>query len=207
MRNRSDDEAFDVYFEEDKPIWRWLYWYGIITGVFWMVVASSIFWVLFWPTLIRKNGWFARPTEAVLESFNSKYWPVIRLEAVAAILLHVGLVFVLEIPLVNYGSMMFGFRFMWSAMQHVHHFATVRDVREGARNLQTFPLIDTIWLNHNYHLNHHMRPTIPWIYLPGLFPGEQFERSSLLFAYLRMWCGPRLTTERVQNRCAETIIK
>ena len=26
LRNRSDDEAFDLYFDEDKPIWRWLYW-------------------------------------------------------------------------------------------------------------------------------------------------------------------------------------
>ena len=41
MRNRSDDEAFDLYFDEDKPVWRWLYWYGIITGIFWMAVASN----------------------------------------------------------------------------------------------------------------------------------------------------------------------
>lgn len=207
MRNRSDDEAFDLYFAEDKLVWRWLYWYGIITGIFWIAVASSNFCVLFWPTLAKGNGWFARPTEAVLESFNPKYWTIIRLEAAAAILLHVGLVLIFEIPLVNYFIMMFGFGFMWSAMQYVHHFATQRDVREGARNLKTFPLIDLVWLNHNYHLNHHMRPTIPWIHLPGLFKGEQFERRSLLLAYCRMWRGPRLTTQRVRNRFSGQIIK
>lgn len=207
MRNRSDDEAFDLYFDGDKPIWRWLYWYGIITGVFWIVVASSNLVVLFWPRLTDTNGWFARPTEAVLESFNPKYWKIIRLEAAAAILLHVGLVLTLSIPLVNYFLMMFGFGYMWSAMQYVHHFATVRDVREGARNLRTFAAIDLLWLNHNYHLNHHMRPTVPWIHLPRLFTGDQFARSSLLLAYLRMWRGPRLTDERVENRFSGKIIK
>jgi fatty acid desaturase len=207
MRNRSDDEAFDLYFDGDKPIWRWLYWYGIITGIFWIVVASSNLIVLFWPRLADTNGWFARPTEAVLESFNPKYWKIIRLEAAAAILLHVGLVVTLGIPLLNYFLMMFGFGFMWSAMQYVHHFATVRDVREGARNLRTFAAIDLIWLNHNYHLNHHLRPTVPWIHLPRLFNGDQFARSSLLLAYLRMWRGPRLTDERVENRFSGKIIK
>jgi len=207
LRNRSDDEAFDLYFAEDKPIWRWLYWYGIITGVFWLVVASSNFIVLCLPKLAQRNGWFSRPTEAVLESFNPKYWTCIRLEALAAILLHAGLVLGFGIPVFNYVVLMFGFGFMWSAMQYVHHFATVRDVREGARNLKTLAIIDLVWLNHNYHLNHHLRPTVPWIYLPDLFEGESFDRSSLLLAYLRMWRGPRLTTERVRNRFAGKIIK
>ena len=207
LRNRSDDEAFDLYFDEDVLVWRWLYWYGIITGIFWLVIASSNFLVLWFPKLTDKNGWFSRPTEAVLESFNPKYWSVIRLEAAAAILLHVGLVVVFDVPIVNYCGMMFGFGFMWSAMQYVHHFATARDVRQGARNLRTFSVIDKVWLNHNFHLNHHMRPTIPWIYLPRLFSGEQFEQSSLLLAYLRMWRGPRLTKQRVSNRFAGKIIK
>ena len=207
MRNRSDDEAFDVYFKEDTPIWRWLYWYGIITGVFWLVVASSNVIVLLYPRLAQSNGWFSRATESTLASFNPKYWNIIRVEALAAILLHGALVVALNIPILNYGIMMFGFGFMWSAMQYVHHFATRRDVLEGARNLKTFWVIDLIWLNHNYHLNHHLRPTIPWVYLPGLYEGESFQRSSLLLAYLRMWRGPRLTTERVRNKFAGRIVK
>ena len=136
-----------------------------------------------------------------------KYWRIIRLEAAAAILLHVGLVLIFGIPILNYLVMLFGFGFMWSAMQYVHHFATVRDVHAGARNLKTLAAIDLIWLNHNYHLNHHMRPTVPWIYLPSLFEGEPFQRSSLVLAYLRMWRGPRLTHEHVHNRFAGKIIK
>src|SRR6185295_19033194 len=40
-RNRSDDEAFDLYFEGDNPIWKWLQLYGILTGLFWLTIALS----------------------------------------------------------------------------------------------------------------------------------------------------------------------
>ena len=36
--------------------------------------------------------------------------------------------------------------------------------------------------------------------------GEEFERSSLALAYLRMWKGPRMTRERVENRFAGKIV-
>src|SRR5690349_14953188 len=31
LRNRSDDEAFDFYFEGDHKVWKILVWYGILT--------------------------------------------------------------------------------------------------------------------------------------------------------------------------------
>ena len=41
LRNRSDDEAFDFYFEEDHKLWRFLAFYGILTGLFYVVVVLS----------------------------------------------------------------------------------------------------------------------------------------------------------------------
>ena len=41
LRNRSDDEAFDLYFEDDHSIWRRLVLYGILTGCYWIVVVLS----------------------------------------------------------------------------------------------------------------------------------------------------------------------
>jgi len=35
--NRSDDEAFDLYFDGVK----WLKFYGIITGIYWVMVVLS----------------------------------------------------------------------------------------------------------------------------------------------------------------------
>jgi fatty acid desaturase len=208
MRNRSDDEAFDFYFEGESPVWKALQFYGILTGLFWIVIYLSNFIALFAPRLLRaRYAWADRPTEALMETLNPRYLGWIRLEAGMVVLLHSNLIYWLQIPLVNYLVMMFGFGAMWSGMQYVHHYRTERDVLKGARNLKTWAWIDLLWLNHNWHLNHHMRPTVPWIYLPFLFQGKEFERSSLMLAYLRMWAGPRFSSERVENRYRGRIIK
>jgi fatty acid desaturase len=111
------------------------------------------------------------------------------------------------IPWVHYAIVYFGFGFSWSAMQYVHHFGTVRDVQKGARNLKTFFWLDALWLNHNWHLNHHTNPTVPWIYLPDLDRRAGLARGNLFLAYLRMWRGPRSATERVENYYAGVIIR
>src|SRR5262249_19292827 len=82
------------------------------------------------------------PTDAFLESLNPRYRPLIQLEALAAILLHAAMIYFWKIPILNYLVVMFGFGFMWSAMQYAHHYGTVRDVQKGAMNLKTFPLLD-----------------------------------------------------------------
>src|SRR6187402_2739032 len=57
LRNRSDDEAFDFYFDEDKPVLKFLQLYGILTGFFWLLVLFSNVAVLCVPfALCRK--WF-----------------------------------------------------------------------------------------------------------------------------------------------------
>jgi fatty acid desaturase len=209
LRNRSDDEAFDFYFEGDNPALKYLQLYGTLTGMFWLVIALSNFLVVLSPGLLApRYGRFDRPTESLLQSLNPRYWRVVRAEALLVIITHAALIWILAIPPARWAFLLFGFGFIWSAMQYAHHFGTVRDVRRGARNLKTFGLLDTIWLNHNWHLNHHMRPTVPWIHLPRLYSGGGFEdRKSLLAAYLHMWRGPRFTPNRMENRFAGRIIR
>ena len=93
----------------------------------------------------------------------------------------VGLILLLRDP-VAYVTLYAAFGFSWSAMQYVHHFGTVRDVKNGARNLRLFAPIDAIWLNHNWHLTHHRHPTMPWPHLPALAREEQ-RRFELLIAH------------------------
>lgn len=208
MRNRSDDEAFDFYFEGESPIWKYLQLYGILTGVFWVVIVLSNFIALLAPVILRpKYSSFDRPTQAFLESFNAGYLPLIRIEALCAITLHTAIVLVFSVPVVSYVVVLSGFGVLWSAMQYVHHFGANRDVMKGAKNLRTFWLLDLVWLNHNWHLNHHSQPTVPWIYLPSLEHGVGQPRQNLLTAYLAMWRGPRFTTERVENKYADRIIR
>jgi fatty acid desaturase len=206
IRNRSDDEAFDLYFEDENRFWKYVQLYGTLTGLFWVLIFLTNFVVLVRPAIITpRYTRFNRPTEAFLESLNPKYRRIIQLEALAAILLHAAMIYFWRIPLASYFVVMFGFGFTWSAMQYAHHYGTERDVQKGAMNLRTFAWLDRVWLNHNWHLNHHMHPTIPWVYLPSLSAGDE-RRGSLAIAYLREWRGPRFSDERVENRYAGKVI-
>lgn len=206
IRNRSDDEAFDLYFDGENPFWKYLQLYGTLTGMFWVLIYAANFVAVLNPTIVApRYGRFDRATEAFLESLNPKYRRLIRIEALAAILLHGAMIHFWEIPVLHYLAVMFGFGFSWSAMQYAHHYGTVRDVRKGAMNLKTFALLDLVWLNHNWHLNHHMHPTVPWIHLPRLSDANEV-RGHLHTAYLREWRGPRFSNERVENRYAGHVI-
>jgi fatty acid desaturase len=207
LRNRSDDEAFDFYFEGDHKVWKVLVWYGILTGLYWVVVVLSNVVFLLLPFRQDKKYWHVdQASTAFMESLNPSYRGLIRLESAAAIMLHVTLVWALQIPLANYLIMYAGFGFMWSAMQYVHHYGTERHVTRGARNLWIWGPLDLLWLNHNWHLTHHQHPSVPWIYLPETNAEGDTRRGFLLSAYLKMWRGPRPAPDRVENKHAGRII-
>ena len=208
LRNRSDDEAFDLYFEGEHPIWKCLQLYGTLTGLYWGVAVLSNLVVLAFPFVMHRQYFaFDRPSAAFMDALNPRYSRVIRFEAIATIGLHVAIVWLLTIPLVNYLVMYAGFGVSWSAMQYVHHFGTTRHVLEGARNLWIWGPIDALWLNHNWHLTHHKHPTVPWIHLPHIGRAENPQRGFLPTQYVRMWRGPRKAHDHVENRYAGRVIR
>lgn len=207
LRNRSDDEAFDLYFDEDHWWWRALALYGILTGFYWLMVALSNVVFLFFPYSRQKEFLgIDRPSSAFFSSLNPAYTRWIQCECLAVLTIHSLLVYSLGVPIFQYAAMYAGFGFMWSAMQYVHHYGTERHVTRGARNLWIFGPLDRFWLHHNWHLTHHEHPTVPWIYLPTLGSKEDSARGFLPTAYLRMWRGPRKATERVENKYAGRIV-
>ena len=206
--NRSDDEAFDLYFDGDVPAVKWLKFYGIITGVYWWMVVASNFVVLFAPFLLQRRFYeFDQHFAKFMDVLNPRYWRLMQIEAFAAITLHALIVWGLGIPLLNYAAVYFGFGFSWSAMQYVHHYGAERHVLSGARNLWFLAPIDAMWLHHNWHLTHHKQPTAPWIYLPRLGREQDPKREFLVWHYLRMWRGPRYTSEHVKNQYAGEVSK
>lgn len=208
LRNRSDDEAFDLYFDGEHPAWKRLQLYGILTGLYWLVAVLANFVVLAVPFVMRREHFdFDRPSAAFMEALNPKFKNHIRAEAIAVIVLHSSIILVLGIPVWKYAVMYAGFGFSWSAMQYVHHFGTTRHVLEGARNLWLWGPVDLVWLNHNWHLTHHKHPTVPWLHLPQVGRDENPERGFLPLHYLRMWSGPRKATEHVENRYAGRVIR
>lgn len=224
MRNRSDDEAFDLYFEGDNVIWKWMVWLGILTGMYYLLVVFSNLVAIVAPFVLDRRRFRVnevvtvdRASAAFLDSLNPECLRAIRFEAIAAVVLHTLIIVVLGVPIVNYLVLYAAFGFMWSAMQYVHHYDTERHVTRGARNLWLFKPIDLIWLNHNWHRAHHEHPTIPWIHLGNLAneteieeanSGKSVERRGFLpWAYLKMWRGPKRTDQHVENKYAGQIIK
>src|SRR6266478_4331610 len=142
MRNRSDDEAFDLYFDGDNVIWRWLVWIGILTGLYYLLVVMSNVLALVAPFIfdrkhfkVERHVSVDRASAAFLESFNPLYLKWIWLEGLACVLLHGGIIWVLGITVTRYVVLYLTFGFMWSAMQYVHDYRTERHVTRGARNL------------------------------------------------------------------------
>ncbi len=207
LRNRTDDEAFDFYFEEDHKVWKFMVWYGILTGFYYVIVVLSNVVFLILPFREDKKYWHVdQASTAFMESLNPRYRLHIRLECAAAIALHVAIVWALQIPVLNYLGMYAGFGLMWSGMQYVHHYGTERHVTRGARNLWIWKPLDLLWLNHNWHLSHHMHPSIPWLHLPRSEVSVEANRGFLLTAYARMWRGPRPAPDRVANPHADRVI-
>jgi len=215
LRNRSDDEAFDLYFDGDNALWRWMVWLGILTGLYYVLVVFSNLLAVLAPFIFDRRHFkidrhvkIDRASSAFLESFNPTYLCWIWIEGAAAIVLHAVIVRQMHIPLLNYLALYGAFGFMWSAMQYVHHYATERHVTRGARNLWIFGPVDAVWLNHNCHRTHHEHPTIPWIHLPQIAAIETPQKCGFLpWAYLKMWMGPRRTSEHVENKYAGRIIQ
>jgi len=215
LRNRSDDEAFDLYFDGDNVVWKWMVWLGILTGLYYVLVVISNVVAAVAPFVLDRRHFkidrhvpVDRASAAFLESFNPAHLRWIQLEGIAAIALHMCIVLGLRIPVWHYLAMYATFGFMWSAMQYVHHYGTERHVTRGARNLFLFAPIDAVWLNHNWHQAHHEHPTVPWVYLPRLAHDEHAPRRGFLpWAYLKMWRGPRRTDVHVENKYAGRIIQ
>jgi fatty acid desaturase len=207
MRNRSDDEAFDLYFDGDNRVWKYVVMYSILTGFYWLLVVASNIAVFFPAIFNRKHYEFDRPSAAFMEAYNPRYHRLIQLEALAVIATHTLIVWGLAIPFWRYAVMYVGFGLTWSAMQYVHHYGTERHVLRGARNLWIWRPLDALWLHHNWHQAHHEHPTVPWVHLPQLGAERGAERGFLPLAYLRMWKGPRRATDRVRNKYAGRIIR
>lgn len=207
LRNRSDDEAFDFYFEGDHKLWKFLVFYGILTGLYYVMVVLSNVVFLFFPFRKNKEYWHIdQASTAFLESLNPRYREIIRLECLAAILLHTSVVWLGGLHLVDYLLMYAGFGLIWSSLQYVHHYGTERHVTRGARNLWIWKPLDLIWLNHNWHLEHHEQPSVPWIYLSRAEADEKRRPGFLLTAYLRMWRGPGKAPDSVPNAYSGKII-
>ncbi len=200
IHNRSDEEVFDVYFSEDPAWWKKLQFFGILTGWFWLTLVLGNMVLATLPMAwLSRAAQVDRPSSAVMKYVNRRNNWRIRAESWLVILVHGGIVWWLGARALQYAIMYVVFGLSWSTLQYVHHYGTSRDVLRGAKNLRYGRLLDSLWLNHGWHLTHHLHPTVSWLYLRQVAGDAEPRTESLARAYLKMWRGPILTAEHVEN--------
>lgn len=81
------------------------------------------------------------------------------------------------------------FAFSWSSLQWVYHVRTPIHPVEGAYNLRLPVPVRLLFLNFNYNLTHHRKPTLPWQELYA--KSNQEETQPLWYRYLGIFLPPQ----------------
>lgn len=193
--NRTDHEMFDYYYADDNMFIKYCQWYGILSGMHYLIVPFGSILAALTPAVFklkiftrsRSSGvlfndfsrseiWYIRAEVAFFAFYWTIIWQLLALQWQAVLILYA----------------MAGFH--WSTRQYLTHAFTPRDVRNGAIILRAGPVMRRVLLNGNFDLVHHKRPEIPWTRLPGFSPPDVKPIGSWQ-QYMAMWKGPRLNTE------------
>jgi len=197
-RNRTQFEMFDYYSPSDSRVLKTIQWYGIISGVYWVVVVLGWLFYLVMPIAFsaqsRQSNWseLAEHTSgpAYLRSFAMAPPLRSRLELLGTIGFQFLIFQILHLTATGWLLCYLAFALQWSALQYADHAFTPLDVVEGAWDLRVHPWVQAIFLNYHLHLAHHRHPTLPWVHLPR-YVDHSKPRPRFLAQYARMWLGPR----------------
>jgi fatty acid desaturase len=196
--NRSPQERFD-YIEPGDIAWaKWLHWYGILTGLYWLVTQLGLLIYLIAPVLLRipilrrASSRLARQSSsrAYLEVFDHVDGTVARLELLGSFAFQAALFLALDLSFTGWALCYAAFAVHWSGLQYADHAFSPLDPQDGAWNLRANAVSRTLFLNYHYHLAHHRHPNTPWLYL-GRFVDHAQSQPSFLGIWLSMWRGPR----------------
>jgi fatty acid desaturase len=196
--NRSPQERFD-YIEPGDIAWaKRIQWYGILTGLYWVMTQLGLLVYLVAPVFLRipllrrASSRFARQSSssAYLEVFDHVDGRVVRLELLASFAFQALLVLALDLSVTGWALCYAAFAVHWSGLQYADHAFSPLDPQDGAWNLRANPLSRALFLNYHHHLAHHRHPNTPWLYL-GQYVDESAKRPSFLAIWLAMWRGPR----------------
>jgi fatty acid desaturase len=196
--NRSDVERFDYYQKGDNRVVKFVQWYCILTGLYWL--AAPIFCIVYcltaeligWTRLFGEDSRFARQTSAgaFLESLRSASPAIVRLEVASCLIVHGALIVGLGLTWSGWLLCYACFAVNWSSLQYADHAFSPLDRNEGAWNLKVSPITRFMFLNYHYHLVHHRHPQMPWTKLPALAKDGD-PSPSFWSVYWKMWAGPR----------------
>jgi fatty acid desaturase len=195
-RNRTDDELFDYVLPGESRLVKALQWYGILTGVYWLMPPLACLAYLVCPALFRTTFWkdsrLARQTsaQAMLSGFANAPEGTIRAEILFTLAMQAIVIRTLGLTAAGWLTCHAAFALNWSSLQYADHAWSTRDVHDGAWNLRVHRIVQYLFLNYHHHRAHHQNPHIPWVHLPKYVDLTE-DRPSFLRIYLSMWRGPR----------------
>lgn len=198
-RNRTDDELFDYYTPGKSRFQSWFHLYCLLTGWFWLSAPlGCAIYLLSGPYFSRplfkeKIARFYGMEPMVADLSRAPAWRL-RGELLFTLGFQAALVALLDLSIAGWLACYTAFAINWCSLQYTDHAYTRRDIREGASNLRVNRLVRWIFLNYHHHLAHHRNPTVPWVHLPK-FVDVSKPQQSFLGTYLKLWLGPRHTSE------------
>ena len=193
-RNRSAAERFDYIAPGENVLLKNVQWYGILTGLYWLLPPLScvLFLVGVFPYPRDDEAEWSRQSGAGAMIAGVERLPrlTVSLEIVFAALWQLLLFRALDLRWSGWLLCYAAFAINWSSLQYADHAWSPLDAARGAWNLRVNPIARWLFLNYHHHRAHHENPKVSWIHLPRFVDGAE-PRPSFLRIYLSMWRGPR----------------
>jgi fatty acid desaturase len=175
-RNRTEAERAEFIHDGESPVSKTLTYYGAILGGIWL---GCFVFPLLSPLLPYSTAQRLARHErfnsfaAGFGEFSAREWRRMQIEGLWAIAFWGGLVWVGPWHWQTLAIAYAAFAFSWSSLQWIYHMHTPVHVVEGAYNLRAPALVRLLFLNFNYNLTHHRRPSP----LAGAACAERSERE------------------------------
>ncbi len=203
LRNRTKYERFDICVEgKDVKIFKFLQFYGIITGIYWFLSPVSCLLYIFSPFLyrvlryLRGKYTFLEGTGIImLESFvDHPSRKIIIIETLVVLAAYIALI---KFDYFNLGYAFlcyFSFGVLWGSLQYADHAWSELDTIHGAWDLKINTVMQAVFLNYHFHRAHHSNPDVPWYELENYIDSNAL-RPRHFKVWLRMFRGPLIVPD------------
>lgn len=195
--NRGRSEQWDYLRPGDNKLLKLAQWYAILTGIYWLFVPLASLLYLTWPGVLQaaslRESSLAQQTasDTYLGSLDGLDRRLARQDALFSIALQTTMALALGLTWKGWLVCYAAFAFNWSSLQYADHAFSPLDVKDGAWNLRTHPIVRRLLLNYPLHRAHHQHPHASWKDLPRLVDPDEEPQPGYLEQWLKMWKGPR----------------
>ncbi|MFL5343738.1 MAG: fatty acid desaturase [Hyalangium sp.] len=194
LKNRSDQEMFDLYYPHQSRVGRTIGWYLMLVGFWYWIIPPFLLLLLVAPGVFRRMSERLHVAEAIFRHESISVGRI-RLELLLCVLTLTGVCVLSGLSGARLALFYAAAAAIWSGTNYLEHSYAPRDVLAGAFNLQAPWPYGWLNLHRELDFNHHAYPDVAWVHLPALSPPQEQRRSYVLH-YLRQWTtGPMLTHE------------